>query len=75
MIRVRVRGDIFAGEGGGRECGRQLASLPVFGCHDGMTMGLIARGLDITMTIDSVYTSTVTDSSIASGQAGVSFSR
>ena len=55
-----------------------LSQFP-FPCHDGMTMGMVVRdvpgaGTQITLSVDSVYTSTVTDSSspITSGKPGVS---
>jgi hypothetical protein len=55
-----------------------LSQFP-FPCHDGMTMGMVVRdvagaGTRITVNVDSVYTSTVTDNSspITSGKAGVS---
>lgn len=50
----------------------QLAAFP-YPCHDGMTMGMVVRGSAITVAIDSAYTYTLTDSSITSGKAGVSF--
>ena len=55
-----------------------LSQFP-FPCHDGMTMGMVVRdvpgvGTQITLSVDSAYTSTVTDSSspITSGKPGVS---
>jgi hypothetical protein len=49
-----------------------LASFP-YGVHDGMSMGMRLRGSSITVTIDSVYSYSLSDSSIASGQPGVGF--
>ena len=55
-----------------------LSQFP-FPCHDGMTMGMVVRdvagaGTQITLSVDSAYTSTVTDNSspITSGKPGVS---
>lgn len=49
-----------------------LASFP-YPCHDGMTIGLIAKGTNLTAVIDGVYTQTFVDGGITSGQPGVAF--
>jgi hypothetical protein len=47
-----------------------LAQLP-YPCHDGMKLRILARGSSITVGIDSGWTMSFSDTSIASGAGGV----